>query len=273
MKTSALDRLTNTAFKTAGIALAVSVLADTAYAAASITAVPTIPVERQRVFVHYQTEALCEAQIDPGQTRVSMSNNVVDVALVMPEEAQGCTNFGVDLVIEIGELPIGTYTVRTGVAKIEPYLQGVLPADTLASTTVSVIAGATGGPVDNYAGIWWSPEEPGWSLVVYETANDLLIGGWLTHGADGAPTWFFSQPGTWIFPNVYEAPLLATSGGPYFGAPSPQPAATVRRVGTTRYTFGGDGSVVDGKVVRTGRITYDVDGVSGTRAIQTAVDD
>lgn len=62
----------------------------------------------------------------------------------------------------------------------------------LAAATVAALAvnGAwASGPLTNFTGLWWNPEESGWGLGV-DHQGDIVFSTVFTYDSSGKPTWY-----------------------------------------------------------------------------------
>lgn len=258
-----------------GVAFLAMTVSTAAWGTSTLELSPIAPKAKQRVHFAYYNSDICASMVDRSRTIVEMSSNLIHVRFHMAAQETGCNEFGSLLVEELGALPAGDYSIQAEFASIAPYLGGVTVADTRVSAdfTVSPRDSDENSPIRDNTGIWWSTTEPGWSMLLYQRSDDHLIGGWLTYDAQGHPVWFFSVPGRWTTAGtVYEADLMVTSNGPYFGGSPTSIVPLVRRVGSIVYNLGGYGSPIDGAIERGGRITYTVDNVSNTRLMSNRIE-
>jgi lysyl endopeptidase len=108
----------------------------------------------------------------------------------------------------------------------------------------------------NYQDLWWNPNEPGWGINVTHQGN-VIFATLFTYDANGKGTWFVLSHADRTGTGQYSGTLYRTRG-PVFNA-SPWSAATPTEVGSMSFSF------TTG--VR-GTLTYTVDGVQVTKAIQ-----
>ncbi len=107
----------------------------------------------------------------------------------------------------------------------------------------------------DFSDIWWNPSEAGWGLQMVNTGTFIFVTIYV-YGPSGEPTWYaggMNQTGTTYTGNLF------VGTGPYFGGPFNPAAAGVRQVGTITF------APTD---PNTGQLTYSVDGVIVTKAIQ-----
>jgi len=112
-------------------------------------------------------------------------------------------------------------------------------------------------PARNYTALWWNPSESGWGLSITQH-NSTLFAAWYVYDANGQPTWLVMPGGVWTTGSSITGALYSTTGPPSTG---PFDAARVAntQVGSATLTF----SAAD-----RGVLSYTVNGVSGTKAIQ-----
>ena len=115
--------------------------------------------------------------------------------------------------------------------------------------------GAT--PTQNYTALWWNPSESGWGMSLTQH-NSTLFAAWYVYDATGQPTWLVMPGGIWTTASSVTGALYSTSGPPSTG-PFDSTHVTNTRVGSATITF----SAAD-----RGVLSYTVNGVSGTKAIQ-----
>ena len=126
--------------------------------------------------------------------------------------------------------------------------------------TTSPPSGSTGNtivPTLNYTALWWNPSESGWGMGITQHASSLFAA-WYVYGPSGSPTWLVMPGGTWTSPTSITGDLYSTTGPPS-GGPFDASQVTKQRVGSATIAF----SAVDQAV-----LSYTVNGVSGTKAIQ-----
>ena len=102
--------------------------------------------------------------------------------------------------------------------------------------------------------LWFNPAESGWGIQFVES-NNVVFATMFVYDAAGKPTWYVALL-TYAGNLVWTGDVLATNGS-YFGGPFV--TGTSRKVGTMTFT---------GELVHTGTLSYTIDGVSVTKAIQ-----
>jgi len=127
-------------------------------------------------------------------------------------------------------------------------------------------SGSTGGsspppptftPALNYTALWWNPLESGWGLSINQHSS-ALFAAWYAYGVGGTPTWLVMPGGRWTSTTSITGDLFATSGPP---SSQPYNASQVAstKVGSATISFPAADRAV---------LSYTVNGVSGTKAIQ-----
>jgi hypothetical protein len=120
--------------------------------------------------------------------------------------------------VVLGKLPGGTYEIEYrggGLTGPEFIVDGRL------TFTVSDIGTNRTAPFPNYdyTDLWWNANESGWGINI-TVKNDKLFGAWFVYGADGKPTWYTIQPGSWTNSTTYSG-VVVKATGPAFGGIGP----------------------------------------------------
>ena len=92
-------------------------------------------------------------------------------------------------------------------------------------------------PVEDFAGLWYDPGEPGWGLGIAQSAQGKAFVTWYTYDADGLPRWFFAPEVRWTSTVALAATLYRTSGSAYQGVYDPSRFAS-QAVGSIELSFG-----------------------------------
>ena len=135
------------------------------------------------------------------------------------------------------------------------YLRGLVA---LVAVVFGVIgtAGATSANTD-LSDIWFNPNESGWGMQMVNTGTFVFATVYV-FGTDRKPTWMTGQlRKTVAAQTTYSGPLFVTNG-PWFGGPAIPPAVN-REAGTMTFVL---------TSVRTGQLSYSVDGVPVSKAVQ-----
>ncbi|HSN21095.1 MAG TPA: serine protease, partial [Usitatibacter sp.] len=112
---------------------------------------------------------------------------------------------------------------------------------------------------DNFQDLWWNPAESGWGVNVTHH-GDTLFATLFTYDRGGKPLWLVMSDGERTSGGGYAGTLYRTTG-PAFDASPWRPVSLVP-VGTMSFSFSSGNS---------GTLTYSVDGVTVTKAIQRQV--
>lgn len=175
--------------------LATAVTSLALAAGAQVSVYPTAPNSQQTVRVQvpagaWHGDESNKAYPDPKQTRVSMSNNKIDVVVVL-----GLTwgfllpTPGLDLAI--GQLPPGDYQVEV----VKKAANGsIMGSQGTARFTVAAVPATR--PNMNVTGLWWNPSESGWGVNIAQN-GDALFATWFLYAPDGAPIWYHMPAGSW----------------------------------------------------------------------------
>lgn len=134
---------------------------------------------------------------------------------------------------------------------------GRLCAFVLAFLVMTGGARATSANTD-VSDIWWNPTESGWGMQMVNTGTFVFATIYI-YGLDIRPTWLTGQlTRTGAAQITFSGPLYVTTG-PYFGGPFNPGAVGARQVGTMTFVL---------TTVTSGQLTYSVDGVVVTKAVQ-----
>ena len=120
-------------------------------------------------------------------------------------------------------------------------------------------------PISDHSGLWGDAAESGWGLSLHQSATDAMFGALFVYGAGREPEWFTLQGGRWESANRWTATVYRTTG-PFYAEPVFDPRLVLlQAVGGASLEFGH----VPGEEGRA-RFTYDVDGVTVTKAVTRA---
>jgi hypothetical protein len=112
-------------------------------------------------------------------------------------------------------------------------------------------------PQQNYSDLWWNPGESGWGLSITQH-NATIFAAWYVYDDSGRATWVVMPGGQWTSTTTFTGDLYMATG------PDPRGGFDPARVVRTRV---GSGSLSFDSSDR-GRWSYQVNGVSGSKAIQ-----
>jgi hypothetical protein len=129
---------------------------------------------------------------------------------------------------------------------------------------LALVPFAGSASVYDVTGLWYNANESGWGMNVIQQNATLFIT-MFVYGADGKPTWYVASDTRLVSGSAskYTGPLYATTG-PYFGGAFNPASVNVRQVGTLTF----DGTCTNCDIYTNMRLTYTVDGVTVTKAVQ-----
>ncbi len=141
-------------------------------------------------------------------------------------------------------------------AGVGAFLNGATFTPVTPTPTPTVPTGPTVfTPALDYSALWWNPAESGWGLSVTQHTA-ALFAAWFMYETGGNARWMVLPGGTWTSPTTFTGDLYSTSGPP---STQQWSSVTSQRVGAATLTFSNANS---------GLLTYTVNGVSGSKAIQ-----
>jgi hypothetical protein len=217
-------------------------------AAQTATIIPAAPRYMEPVYARFLPNPFSGQK--PYGAKVSMAGNVISIALFYPPPDIGVSPIDV----ELGRLPSGTYTVQFVEAPSVQFT--VADAPTPPNPQFSQLPAV---PAVNYSDIWWNPSESGWGMTIVQGPTNVLYAVWFVYDASGKPTWYTFSPGQATFgsPAIFTGPIYKTNG-PYFGGPFDPTQVGITQVGTGQLSFTQWDS---------GKFTYTVEGITGSKAI------
>ena len=115
-------------------------------------------------------------------------------------------------------------------------------------------------PLGDFSDLWWTPSESEWGMTIVEHASGNIFAAWFVYGADGKPIWYVLPGGSWKI-GTFSGDVYRTTG-PYFGGAFNSSSVGATRAGTASLSFSD---------LSHGRLSYSVDGVTGTKAIEREV--
>lgn len=125
---------------------------------------------------------------------------------------------------------------------------------------VASLAAAMPAAAAPLSDIWFNRNEQGWGMNTIDQRGVLFVT-LFVYGTDGRPTWYVASEAAMTVvggTRRYSGPLYATTG-PYFGNAFTGPVG-LRQVGTITFNVSG--------TLNTGTVTYTVDGVSVSKAVE-----
>jgi len=116
----------------------------------------------------------------------------------------------------------------------------------------------------NFQDLWWAAppgSESGWGLNIAHQGN-VIFATWFTYGTNGLSTWFVASDMRRAADGAFTGELYRTSGPSFAADPWDPNLVTRTAVGSATLAFTG---------ASTGRFSYTVDGVSGSKPITRQV--
>ena len=155
---------------------------------------------------------------------------------------------------------------------------GTLTYDVIGSTVVKAITQQSFGPfttclngpagsndrttLTNYQDLWWNPAESGWGVNVTHQGN-ILFATLFNYASDGSGIWLILSRGEKLTDGSFTGDLYRTTGPAFNAVPfTPITIANLTKVGTMTFAFQSGNA---------GTLTYSIDGVSVSKAIQRLV--
>ena len=161
--------------------------------------------------------------------------------------------------VEVGTMRVAFSSINTGTLTYS--VDGVnvtksITREVFATPPSCTFTNASRNSATNYQDLWWNPNEAGWGINVTHQGN-VIFATLFTYDAAGKGAWYVLAHADRTGPGAFGGTLYRTRG-PAFNA-SPWVAATPTLVGNMSFTFTGGAS---------GTLTYSIDGVQVTKAIQ-----
>ncbi len=218
-------------------------LSNIAFAAATITIIPTEPVRNEPVYVRVQASGgLNHATFKQAMSYVlSLPGGGLRVLAMSGPIAVPPEGSPVDFTFYVGRLPLGDYTIDVSSSE-NPDVAGegqVSFEVGLPAGTFSPQGNIRAPNPDDYSGLWYDPDEPGTSLVLQQGSDSLTIGGGVyLYGESGEPTWFLLAPLDWTDDERtgYRLDVVKTRGSDFEESYDPNDTAT-EKVGEAMLTF------------------------------------
>ena len=95
---------------------------------------------------------------------------------------------------------------------------------------------AASAPLEDYEGLWWNPEEPGWGLTITQDAANHVFVAWYGYDSQGKPTWLVLPEGNWRSATTVEG-MLYRASGTAIDRPYDPRRFSVSGVGSARIVF------------------------------------
>ncbi|HEY6854554.1 MAG TPA: hypothetical protein VI139_09905, partial [Gemmatimonadales bacterium] len=113
-------------------------------------------------------------------------------------------------------------------------------------------------PTASFGDLWWGgPPENGWGVAINQQYRTLFAV-WYTYDSAGRTVWYVVPGGAWTATNTYSGPAYRTTSSSWLGTPYNAAAFNAQPVGNVTFTFSDANNAL---------MTYNVDGVSGSKAI------
>jgi hypothetical protein len=128
----------------------------------------------------------------------------------------------------------------------------------LAGTTLAKWLATSPAPLDDYSGLWWDPDEPGWGVSIVQTPDNRVFAAWFAYDAQSRPTWMVMPQAAWKTAVALEGTLYRSRGSAYDDVYDAS-AFAVDAVGSLHLEFGADGAA---------SATFTVDGHTIVKALQ-----
>ena len=219
--------------------------------------VPAQPSSADTVFLKIPRTCSNSNYLNPGYRVSTLNGRIsVNIFLVSPEPSCPIASPPLPplppLLVEIGRLPAGIYTVDVNEGRVSTLdvVIALIASNLQLTVTDHRATKAAPGVRINYSDHWWDPTNPGSGLFIWQDAQDQLLAGWFTYGADGKAAWYTIQSGSWTTATRYEGRLVQTShsppavpGGGLIDANGP---TATQFVGTASLDFSGDEGTLAG---------------------------
>ena len=226
-------------------------------AAAQLAITPATPSPIDTVRLRY-THAGCT---NADSVKVSQQSNRITVQADRIFFPDCGTVVGYFEDFTLGRLPSGEYDAEL-VVNPPPGTLG--PSQLLGPIhfTVSELppTGAT-SPRENYADMWWNPQESGWALLITQSAEKLILV-WVVYDTAGKPTWYTLQSGSWGRDEnnaLHFAGVVYRTSGPYWGGTYDASGVTATVVGTGDFLPLG---------VSRATFSYTIDGITRSKTVE-----
>ena len=233
-----------------GISLcAAPVRADIAGWGVSVS--PQTPQTLQPVYARITNTQTCF--IDPQTLSRRQEGSTIRIT---PRAIPNCVptggaNGGDAVDVSLGSFPAGSFSL------VVVSTDNVQLTSTQFTVSANYATKTSPFPLVDYSDHWWNMQESGWGMSVVQHPSDRLFAIWFVYNSASQPIWYTLQPGQWTNATTYTGPVYKTSG-PYFGANFDPHQVSAAQVGTATLSFVNP---------TTGSFTYNVDGVTGTKAI------
>ena len=161
----------------------------------------------------------------------------------------------------LGRLPAGDYDADLIVNPPFPTLGPSVFVGSVHFTVAALPPTGSLRPHENYADMWWNPQESGWALILEQSA-DKVFAVWVVYDATGRPTWYGLPSGSWSRDAnnaLHYSGTVYRTAGPYWGGAFNAAGVSVTAVGTADFRPTSVSRAV---------FSYTIEGVSGTKQIE-----
>ena len=97
--------------------------------------------------------------------------------------------------------------------------------------------GGAVAPIEDFGGLWYDADEPGWGVSVVQSPQGKAFVTWYTYDAEGAPRWFVAPDVAWTSTAALSATLYRGRGSAYDRTYEPSRFA-LQPAGALQLTFG-----------------------------------
>ena len=176
---------------------------------AQVSIVPAAPKLFDTVRVQVPAGAFGSTSdlFDFRATRVSMTGNTINVALVSPGRGAGLPEPSPKFDVPLGQLPSGEYQVAVRVEAADGTM-----LRSVGNASFSIPAKTFDAPIFNMTDLWWNPSESGWGLNLVQHSSNIVFATWFMYEPDGTATWYVVPEGRWVAGTGYIGPIYRTTG-------------------------------------------------------------
>jgi hypothetical protein len=161
----------------------------------------------------------------------------------------------------LGRLPAGDYDAELVVDPPPGTLGPSLLIGPIHFTVAALPPTGSLHPHENYEDMWWSPQESGWALDVFQS-GDKLVAVWAVYDLAGRATWYAMLSGNWLRDAgnaLHYAGTVYRTTGPYWGGAYDPAATTIAAVGTADFL-----PMATSRAI----FNYNIEGIAGSKTIE-----
>ena len=223
----------------------------------SLELTPSSPTPLDIVSLRYQHTGCTNA----NSVQVRQVANHISVSVDRRFAVDCGTTLGFFEEFAVGRLPSGEYDVDL---IVNPPPGSLAPSQLVGPVHLSVaMLPATGSPHphDDYTGLWWNPNEPGWALGVTQSSEKLFMV-WSTYDDDHGPAWFVVPAGAWSINSdgaLHFSGAIYRTTGPSWRAPFDPTAVTASVAGSADFLPQGFGRAT---------FSYVINGLAGSKQVE-----